>query len=112
MFRKIESHTTTNLSAQSTQQQSRPPIPNNNKPPIPNKQPQTTISHFLIKIANYSKNAWQPGGYDLPGPPIGLTNFRNVETSFFFIYAFPIYYCTEGEVSMLMQRGVTGFNFC
>ena len=58
MFRKIEnhpSHTTTNQAAQFIQQQSRPPIPNNNKPPIPNKQPQKTISHFLIKIANYSK---------------------------------------------------------
>ena len=36
--------------AQSTQQHSRPPKPNNNNPPIPNKQ----------KSLNYSKDSYRP----------------------------------------------------
>ncbi len=33
-----------------------------------------------------------PAGYDLPGPPIEVSNSHIANTSFFIIYAPPIYY--------------------
>jgi hypothetical protein len=58
-----------------------------------------------------------PAGYDLPGPPNGLTNSHVVDTRHFFIYAPPIYYLLdiirqktkENYVRDYLKEKYTGF---
>jgi hypothetical protein len=52
------SHTTTNQAAQTQQTK------------LKQKSLKNSKTNIKQKSSNNSKNAWQAGGYDLPGPPI------------------------------------------
>ena len=85
--------------AQATQRQTRPPNPHNKKPDCPTQTNKTkkkslknSKTNIKQKSSNNSKNAWQAGGYDLPGPPIEVSTSHDANTRLFFIYAPPLYY--------------------
>ena len=48
-----------------------------------------------------------PDGYDLPGPPIEVSNSHVANTSFFIIYALPPYYCPSQFGSQVVQYGTS-----